>query len=311
MEKTSVRFAAIGECMIEFAPENGNLYQMNFAGDTLNTAVYLARCSDPKQVSVEFLTALGQDPYSGMMIKEWQEENVGSHYVQRLPGLLPGLYLIRTDAHGERSFYYYRLKSAARQMLVGVEGDRLCHKILDFDYLYFSGITLGILDSLSREKFYNALLHAKQNGCTICFDTNYRPKLWRNLAEAKEVLNNFLPLVDIALPSFDDEKLLHGDLSLEACAKRLQAHGIREVVVKHSGEGCLLSFHNIQKRVPVPTIEKIVDTTGAGDSFNGAYLAARIRNLPPEQAAQQGALLAAAVIAHHGAIIDKQFMPKQ
>src|SRR4051812_37876277 len=96
------RVASIGECMIELSPRPGGVLGLGFGGDTLNTAVYLARLG----VAVDYLTALGDDGYSQRMLALWREEGVGTALVPLLPGRLPGLYLIEIDAAGERRFLY-------------------------------------------------------------------------------------------------------------------------------------------------------------------------------------------------------------
>ena len=90
------RIACIGECMLELSGAAHGRMTLSFGGDTLNTAVYLARLGR----SVDYLTALGDDPYSDWMINEWQAEGVGTNSVLRVPTLLPGFYAIRTDARG-------------------------------------------------------------------------------------------------------------------------------------------------------------------------------------------------------------------
>src|ERR1044071_4185251 len=106
------RVASIGECMIELKQAGGGLYSRGFGGDTLNTAVYLARLG----VAVDYITALGDDPLSGEMIAGWQAEGVGKSKVARLAGKLPGIYLIATDDKGERPFSHGRESAAARSL---------------------------------------------------------------------------------------------------------------------------------------------------------------------------------------------------
>ena len=94
------RVACIGECMIEMKQaqggQGGGLFARGYGGDTLNTAVYLARLG----VDVDYLTALGDDALSDEMIAGWDAEGVGIRRVVRLSGKLPGLYLIQTDERG-------------------------------------------------------------------------------------------------------------------------------------------------------------------------------------------------------------------
>jgi 2-dehydro-3-deoxygluconokinase len=68
-------------------------------------------------VSTDYVTALGDDPFSDEMLNSWTEENIGVGRVVRVRGKLPGLYAIRTSEAGERSFYYWRENSAARLLL--------------------------------------------------------------------------------------------------------------------------------------------------------------------------------------------------
>src|SRR4051812_8077461 len=109
----STKVACIGECMIELRQASGHQLSRGYGGDTLNTAVYLARLG----LAVDYVTALGDDPISDEMVAGWAAERVGTTRVVRLPGKLPGLYMIETDAAGERRFYHWRDSSAVRSLM--------------------------------------------------------------------------------------------------------------------------------------------------------------------------------------------------
>lgn len=309
MPFVTCRFAAVGECMMELLQHSPNEFRIGFAGDTYNVCVYLARCSDLTKVQVEYITALGDDPYSQMMVEAWKKEHIGHRYVRKITGKLPGLYIIRTDDRGERHFYYYRSQSAARNIFIGLGSDTLFDHLLEFDYLYLSGISLAILDSMSLQKLWRVLKKARQKGSIICFDSNYRPILWSSRLRAQKAIETTLRLVDIALPSFDDEHLLFDDDSMEACVRRHHSYGVREVVVKKGSKGYLLSTPAKQQFVHIPPVRKVIDTTAAGDSFNGAYLASRIKAMSMEEAAHYAARVSAVVVQHQGAIIPFKNMP--
>ncbi len=310
MGKSSIKFAAIGECMIELRHQNAHTLTMGFAGDTLNVALYLARYQQEVGAEVHYVTALGDDPYSGMMLENWQQESIHCEFVQILPGQLPGLYFIRTDEQGERRFYYYRSQSAARQLFYSPRIESVCKQLFEFSYLYLSGISLAILDKASQQKLLHFLHQAREKGVIICFDTNYRPRLWKNITTAREVIEQTLRVVNVALPTLSDEQELFGDKTSEAVAEHLHRLGVQEVVVKNGEKGCLVSNQLHQEQVPAQRAERVVDTTAAGDSFNAGYLAGRMKGLDLADAARWGHQLAAAVVGYPGAIIPQQAMPK-
>jgi 2-dehydro-3-deoxygluconokinase len=301
------RIVSIGECMIEMADRGDGTMTMAYAGDTLNTAVYLARINGPA-LKVDYVTALGDDPYSDAMLAFWQKEGINTDWVARLPGQLPGLYLIRTDAVGERSFYYYRSAAPARSLFDLPETVDLLDHLADADMVHFSGITLSILSYPARDRLAEALEKLRHGGTRIVFDGNYRPSLWPSPDVARRVVTRFLSFVDLALPSADDEEHLFGDKSCEAIADRMHALGVNEVLVKHGAEGCFISQDDLRVHVPVSESVKPVDTTGAGDSFNAGYLSGRLAGLSPVDAAHMGNHLAATVIQHRGAIIPREAM---
>ena len=300
--------AVIGEAMLELSHQNASLLSLAFAGDTLNFAIYFRRLLHDQAFELHYVTALGQDIYSDNMLENWRKEGLNTDLIRRIENKLPGLYLIRTDEKGERTFYFYRSASAARELFKG-DIVNLSQNLLAMDYLYLSGITLAILDEASRECLWNILKAAKQAGAQIIFDSNYRAALWSSPQSAKEAIQQILQFVDIALPTFIDDQLVFGDSTPEVCAQRLLKSGVTEVVVKCGAEPALVANINQQQRVPACVTNKVIDTTGAGDSFNSAYLAARLLGIEPIKAALWGHALAAKVIAQPGAIIPLTTMP--
>lgn len=309
-----LRIASIGECMIELSestegsgePSGG--MQRTFGGDTLNTAVYLARslrhATAAVAAEVHYVTALGDDPFSDEMQAAWRQECLETDLVFRLPGRLPGLYIIRTDAAGERSFHYWRSAAAARELLGGERPVALAEALTGFHLIYLSAITLAILDAESREHLFALLGRLRNSGSRIAFDSNYRPRLWATKAEAQEAVNRAYGLATIALPTFDDEAALFDDRDPADTLRRLQARGVEEVAVKAGQDPCLVGFAGgAPAAVPISERVQPIDTTAAGDSFNAAYLAARLAGDAPEAAARAGHRLAARVIAVRGAII--------
>ena len=203
----------------------------------------------------------------------------------------------------ERAFYYWRDQAAARELFTSKYWRSAAKAVAAANLIYLSGVSVSILPPQGRERLREALAKAKQRGAEIAFDLNYRPRGWRDAAQAREVLLPFLLQSDICLPSFEDIRALFTDESPEAAVRRLHALAIKEVVVKDGASGCWVAHGDEVAHVPAVADVAAVDTTAAGDSFNGAYLAARVSGLDSVSAARFAHRLAARVIASRGAII--------
>ena len=295
--------ASIGECMLELSAAGGDpdLRRLGFGGDTLNTAVYLARLG----VGVDYVTALGDDPYSEHMIAAWRGEGVGTGLVQRAAGRLPGLYMIEVDDKGERQFFYWRQQAPARDIFSNDSTAALCTALLGYQWLYLSGISLSLYGEAGRERLFDLLRQFRALGGKVAFDANYRSRGWPTVEVARREMDDQLALTDLVLSSLEDETGLHGVRSADAAIERIHARGPRTVVIKQGGEGCVVSVDGAKTVVPVERVAKIVDATAAGDSFNAGFLAATLDGKGPREAARLGHRCAAIVVAHRGAIVPR------
>jgi 2-dehydro-3-deoxygluconokinase len=295
--------ACIGECMIELKQAGSGLYSRGFGGDTLNTAVYLARLG----VAVDYITALGDDPLSDEMIAGWRLEGVGTAKVVRLKGKLPGLYLIATDDNGERRFFHWRESAAARSLLDLAETDSLLQSLNRYDLVYLSAISLSIYTESGRARLFAALREARASGTRIAFDTNFRARGWPDLDIARRVFREAFETSDIALASTEDLLPLYPNESAEGLLAKIPG---AEIILKLAEPASILRVGDTSRRIEAePVTAPVVDTTAAGDSFAAAYLAARLGGAEPEQAARAGHRLAGVVVCHPGAIIPRSAMP--
>jgi 2-dehydro-3-deoxygluconokinase len=294
--------ACIGECMIELSQGTGNQLMRSYGGDTLNTAIYLARLG----VSVDYVTALGDDPFSDEMIENWREEGVGTGRVLRVKGKLPGLYAIRTSETGERSFYYWRDNAAVRMLLDLPQTDALLAALSGYDMIYLSGITLSLYSADSRQELLDALKSARKGKTRVAFDTNFRMQGWPVLDTARQVYRDMFDVADIVLASVDDLTPLFGARMHGELIDRMAS---REVVLKLATPASVIRHDGMDTTVKAEPVGKVVDTTAAGDSFSAAYLAARLRGGTPLEGAKAGHRLAGAVVGHRGAIIPRAAMP--
>ncbi|MCS0497469.1 sugar kinase [Ancylobacter mangrovi] len=294
---------SIGEVMVELSRGADGRYGLSFGGDTFNTAVYLARAG----VETAYATALGDDPYSESIQAAASAEGIDIRHMVRVVGRTAGLYLIDTDARGERSFTYWRDSSPARDLFELPNWEATAERIIETSVIYLSGITLALYSNTGLGRLLATLEFARERGSRIVFDGNFRPAGWGgDIARARAVYAQALKRTSIALPTFDDETRLWGDASPAATAERLATFGVPEVVVKNGAEGALVMAGGASQFVPIPRPVEPVDTTAAGDSFNAAYLAARLDGQAPGPAAEAGHVLAGQVIRHRGAILPRQ-----
>jgi 2-dehydro-3-deoxygluconokinase len=284
--------------MVELRELPDGTLSRGYGGDTLNTAVYLARLG----IAVDYVTALGDDDWSGEMLTHWQAEGIGTERVRRLPGRLPGLYIIQTDPRGERRFLYWRDSAAAKSLFDHLDPAAL----LGFDALYLSGITLSIYNDDSRALLFAALIDARTRGTKIVFDTNFRPRGWPDRALARALYDRMYELADIILASTEDLGLLDPDAGEAALLRHAET---AEIVLKLEQPSCRVIHSGTEQVVPAPAVDRVVDTTAAGDSFAAAYLASRLRGDAPALAARAGHGLAGLVVGHPGAIMPLAAMP--
>ena len=288
----SPNICCAGEVMIEFvADAGGSSYHRGIAGDSFNTAVYLARAG----LSVEYLTCLGDDLLSDDIMARLQEERIGSSHIRRLENRQPGLYVISNDDRGERHFSYWRGQSPARELFdhaVELPG------ITDF---YFTGITLAVCRS-GFENLVGLLRQLRQRGCGVIFDPNYRVNLWENQFQAQEYCHQVLPLCTTVLSTLDDDARLWGIQDIDACREFYLGFGLQELVIK-APDLTSHAFGGGEQAVKSARPVSALDTTGAGDSFNAGYLAARLQGKPMDVAISTAQALAARVVQHRGAII--------
>lgn len=296
------KMLSIGECMVELMQAEGDMLRKGYAGDSFNTAYY-ARLFLPADWTVDYFTAVGTDVVSSELLAFIEGTGVGTAHIARIEGRTPGLYMIHLK-DGERSFSYWRSTSAAK--LLADDPDRLRAAVEAADIAFFSGITLAILSPGAVETLLSELRRAKAGGKRVVFDPNIRPRLWEDAARMRATLEAGARAATMVLPSYDDEAAHFGDASVAATIDRYHALGVEEIAVKDGANGVTLQFGVERLHVPAAPVSRVVDTTSAGDSFNGSFLARLAAGDTPADAAAFAAGVAAAVIGHHGALVARE-----
>lgn len=179
------------------------------------------------------------------------------------------------------------------------------------DWFFVSGITLSIFNDEEREQLVAIAKEVKARGRQIAFDPNYRSNGWSDPQLARNAIEKFASHTTFMLATIDDEKLLYGQMSGRDHAARWHKHGVKTVILKCGPQGAIIYEQGVDSvKVPVAICGQPVDTTGAGDSFNAAFLAAKIMNKSTFSATEAGNMLASQVIRHPGAIMPLAEMPR-
>lgn len=296
-----MRILSIGECMIEMSGGAGNAWHLGFAGDTLNTLWYARASLDPADGAVAYFTALGDDGFSDKIADFLDANGIDISQIRRITGRRPGLYMIE-QIDGDRHFTYWRETSAARRL--AEDEARLSAAIEAAELVYLSGITLAILPAEHRERLFALCGAARARGQIVAFDPNIRPALWSSLDEAREAIMAMAGSASIVLPSFDDECATFSDEGPAATIERYARAGVGEIAVKDGPRAIHVASGGRVERVDAVENVAVVDATGAGDSFNGAYLGARLSGANPMEAAAAGRDMAAKVVGVRGALAD-------
>lgn len=297
------KVVCIGEAMVELSLSEGSSVSLGFAGDTLNTAIYLKRLVGSK-AEVAYCTTLGNDPLSSKLCNFIASESISTAPIGYCDDKTVGLYAISTDDEGERTFSYWRSDSAARTLFTqGATTNFDC--LNGFDTIYFSAITLAILPATVRSALLQTLAQLRSNSnVTVVFDSNYRPALWESQSVARETVASAWAITDIALPSLDDELELFGDVDETAVVNRLQRYGIVNGALKRGEKGPLsLNPANNDQAVHYHPASNPIDTTAAGDSFNGGYLSSLLVGSSELESLQAAHECAKTVVGFKGAIV--------
>lgn len=293
--------------MVELTQSSSKTLKQSFAGDVFNTAVYLKRVFN--QHEVHFISAIGVDQFSTDMLNSCHQESLNTELVFRIPEKNLGLYSIQTDNDGERSFTYWRNDSAARQIMQFVD-EQVITQLRQADMVFFSGISLAVITPDHREKFWFFIEKLKSLGVKIVFDPNYRANMWASHTEAKAQFEQAFYQADIILPGVDDFKNLYGLMSPEQIVEFCKPFAIQELIIKNGQHGIYCWHEGNCDYLDIVPVDKVIDSTSAGDSFNGAYLGARLQGFSVAEAGNLASKVAAIVIQYPGAIVPVNIFTK-
>jgi len=286
----------IGESLIELTTQQKLIYaetfQKYYGGDVLNTAVAASRMGS----RVGFLTKVGNDPFKDFLLDSWQAENIDISYVKIVEGY-NGLYIVSRQDEGKKEFAYYRKKNAATTLSIEDVPEEVIERS---SIVYATGITQA-LSSSAKGAVKKAFSLAGDKECLVAYDPNFKEKI-TDVEDAKEALEEVIDYIDILMLSnvHDAEKLI--DLnSSDKIIKYFWDRGISTIAVKMGKEGSVVGHNGEINYVPHRDVE-VVDSTGAGDAYNGGFLHGIARGFTPFEAAKLATIVASEQAKTWGAI---------
>jgi len=289
----------IGECMIELSNINKNIYNQSVAGDTLNFCSYL----NNNFFYIEYLTALGKSKINRQILKFIKEKKISTKHINNSNKFETGLYLIQNDKKGEKQFYYWRDQSAAKNFFKKINFFKYYNVAKDFQYIYFTGITLSIFDINKIEQFSKFLNKVRKNNVKIIFDLNIRVNRWKK-NELNKSLKLILPKIDILFASGEDIFLWKQKSSIVFFQETLKKYNIKHGIFRKNAK-FNYAFYKGKKYFNKNKIKtNIIDSSGAGDGYNAAYFSKFIETRNPKLSLRSGSDLGSKIIMQKGSIIN-------
>ncbi len=294
-----INVCSIGEAMIEISNIKNSLYNQSFAGDTLNFCNYL----DKKKLKAFFLSAIGKSEINQSFLDFVKSKKISTKYIKQINKFEAGLYLIKNKDNGEKQFFYWRDESAAKQYFNNIDFLNLFKELKNFDYIYFSGITLSIIHISKLNNFIKLLKLLNNKKIKIVFDLNIRPSRW-NKKNLNIFLDSVLKLVDICFLSGEDMNYWKNKSNIKSYEQIVRKYKIKHSIFRKNAEYTYVFLNKTRYVFKNKLLKKVVDTSGAGDGFNAAYLSNFIVNNDPVLALKAGSSLGSKIVMKKGAIVD-------
>lgn len=289
---------ALGEGMVEFnqvRPGEPH-YLQGFGGDTSNAAIAAARAG----ARTGYVSRVGGDAFGEALLELWRAEGVDTTGVAVDPESPTGLYFVQhgrqPDGNVGHRFTYRRAGSAASRMTAAEPGLAL---VAQARVLHVSGISQAISDS-AAQAVAAAIGAAREAGVLVSYDPNLRPALWAP-ERFRPTVEATLKLADIVLPSLEDAALLTGAADPDRTLDWFLGFGPRIAALTLGSEGAMIATPERRRRIAAPAAN-VLDATGAGDCFDGNFLAEYLRTGDPFAAGAWAVTAAAIATEGYGAV---------
>lgn len=287
----STKLLCLGEPLVEFNRRADGTFVQGFGGDISNCAVAAQRSGLPSAI----WTAVGADPFGDALFEMWHKEGVNTALVTRHKEAPTGVYFVEHNEQGHQ-FSYRRAGSAASLMKWNPD---LSEALADVEILHLSGISQAI-STTACDFGFSAIEAARARGITVSYDTNLRLALWP-LERARASIMAAAGMSDVVLPGMEDARKLTEQDDPHAIASTFLDRGAKIVALTMGAQGALVATRQRHELIAAPRV-KALDATGAGDCFDGAFLAEWHRTADPFAAGRFAVAAAALSTTGYGAV---------
>lgn len=253
-------------------------------GSAANCAAIAGSLGQP----VTFLGSLGSDTWIKPLLQDFRKFNVNTRYLKKAAGKT-GTCVAVVNAAGERKFHSYRGVNESDPPDLPPQTLWRHHHCLHLSGYCFQ-------QPNSRRIAWSLLHEAKRNGLAVSLDPSYF-----FAKQSGSEMDELLAALDFIFPNLDEALILSGENDPVKAARVLRARGVNTVLVTLGSDGCLLSTNETEQFVKIKPVNKVVDTTGAGDAFCGGFLTGWLKGLPLIQACKLGCASAAHIVTQMGA----------
>lgn len=267
MDKSKIAFdvAAVGEVLIDFTPAGNDacgdrLFVRKPGGAPANVLAAVSKLGG----RTAFIGKIGNDMFGSFLKQTLDHLRIDTSGLVIDPAIHTTLAFVQLDDRGDRSFSFYRNPGAD----VRLEANEIPKDIISQSHMLHFG-SVSLTDEPSRSATLHAVNIAKEAGCMISYDPNYRPPLWKSAEEAKTQMTAGLSMADIVKVSEEEMVLLTGKTGLEEGSLELGRYGAALIMVSRGAQGAFFRRGDFTGLVPTYNV-KTVDTNGAGDAFLGA-----------------------------------------
>jgi sugar/nucleoside kinase (ribokinase family) len=254
-----------------------------------NVAVGLAALG----ITTALVTTISGDSAYATVEETWRQVGLDDRFVRRIPGAPPAVSIGLVDSAFQPRFVH---TSGANRHLTALDLDVEAYLAWGARALMVAGFFVlpGLLDG----NLPGVLQQAHLRGLPTYLDVANA----KRMDEHPEYLWDCLPCLNTFICNTPEARRLTGEAHPQQAARSLRNYGVQTAIVKLGADGCWAESADFSGHIPGVKVDKVVDTTGAGDAFAAGLIAARLQGQPLPEACAAANAAGAKMVSVQGAI---------